>query len=155
MQQIFATCHLNVWQKCHIRTQKAACWDGFRAAPAAPYTGIMGTVMNEFQFDVEDVLNLPPGSEASRAFIGKLVRGSVAEGEVLNVEIEGKEFSLKVIYCEVYKRTKVREMNCSDNSHGISITIMNNEKEVYENSLREMRKNDKSIRNLILKKSRE
>ena len=49
----------------------------------------------------------------------------------------------------------MREMNFNDNSHGISITIMNNEKEVYENSIRKMMKNGKSMRNLVLKKSSE
>ena len=98
------------------------------------------------------MLNLPPKSKASRAFIGKLVRGSVEEGEILNVKIEEHTFSFKVIYCEVYKRKMVKKMVCTDDSHGISINIMNNEKAMFVDALRIMRKDGKSPRDLVLKK---
>jgi hypothetical protein len=83
--------------------------------------------MSEFKFLIEDYFNLSRPDGASKAFAGKLLKGSISIGDNGISNFEKNIFNLKVLGCEKGIRQPVSSLDAPNDLCAIAVSIEEND----------------------------
>jgi hypothetical protein len=63
--------------------------------------------MGTFEFEIEAVFNMTSSAGVSRAFSGKMLHGSLAQGDKARLNVDGFNFTLDIEACEISRKKAV------------------------------------------------
>ncbi len=101
--------------------QQCSCYGLQRARPQKSNVMVLIN-MEEFEFEIEDIFNISPSKGATKAFAGKVLSGIVNEGDRATLLIDGHNFQLTVVWCEVFRK-KQDKLTPEDGLSAICATI--------------------------------
>ena len=60
--------------------------------------------MRTFEFEIDAVFNMTSSAGVSRAFSGKILHGSLAQGDKAKLNVDGFNFILNIEACEISRK---------------------------------------------------
>ena len=78
--------------------------------------------MGAFEFEIEAVFNMTSSAGVSRAFSGKMLHGSLSQGDKARLNVDGFNFILDIEACEI-SRKKVINLSQENGSCAVLASI--------------------------------